>query len=242
MKIKKRCEKHGDYESEQREVLGLCFDTPCPECAKVEQERLEQEEREEQEEQKRLLFQKMNIEPEYYGATLENYRPENESQKKALESCKRLVNGELKKVILLGSNGVGKTHLASAVVKALQGRIYTLYEIGLIIRGAYAKGQDEYEKLDTFARLPVLAIDEMGRTKNSDAERNYLSYIIDKRHTRGLPTLMISNFHLQRSCKNGKCDRCFENLIDSDIVSRFRQKSEIVEINGTDKRSLIYGF
>lgn len=236
MKIKKVCDLHGEYESEQKEVLGFVFETCCPMC---EQEQIEKEHLQEiaEERQTRLEeYKKMNIEPEYYGASFNNYEPETESQKQALESCIRLVSGELKKVVLLGSNGVGKTHLASATVKATRGKLLSMFEMGLFIRSAYSSGGDEFEKLDLLARLPMLAIDEMGRTKNSDAERNYLSYILDKRHTRGLPTLLISNFHLQKNCKKGNCERCFENLIDNDIVSRFKSNTAIVDIVGKDKR------
>ena len=144
------------------------------------------------------------------------------------------------KVILLGSNGVGKTMLASIAAKELNGKIYSMYEISAMIRQSYSSlaKKSELEIVKELASVPFLAIDEFGRTKNSDTEQNWLSFILDKRHTRKLPFMLMGNTHFKRFCKLGGCSKCFENFVDNDILSRLRQDSSIVVIDADDERSL----
>ena len=176
---------------------------------------------------------------EFFDATVSNYKPQNEHQKVARSCVSSLCEGSLQKVVLLGGNGVGKTHLACAVVKWLGGRRVTVYELSLAIRATYSRGaaQSELDVLNELARLPFLAIDELGRSKNSDAVRDWLSYIVDRRHSAGLPLMICGNAHLKVDCKVGGCDGCFENLVGGDVLSRLQQGGRIVSIvNAKDWR------
>ena len=177
----------------------------------------------------------MNIEPMYFNKKISDYIPQNESQMKAQNAIQKLIADELKKVILLGTNGLGKTLLGSIAVQAVGGAIYSAYEIGLLVRGSY-NNSSEFETLDRLARLPLLVIDEYEKCKTSKASNDMFSYIFDKRHSRGLRTVLLSNYHLKKSCKKGGCDECFETLLTNDLISRFRQNGEIIEMYGEDYR------
>ena len=151
----------------------------------------------------------------------------------------KLVAEKKGKIILLGSNGVGKTMLGSIAVKELGGKIYSMYEISTMIRQSYTMRAErtELEIVRELALIPLLVIDEMGRTKGSDAELNWLSYILDKRHTRELPFMLLSNTHLKRNCAKKGCERCFENYVNNDVLSRLRQDTDIITINAPDYRA-----
>ena len=82
----------------------------------------------------------------------------------------------------------------------------------------------------------MLAIDEIGRTKGSDAETNWLSYIVDKRNSRGLPLVLISNKHTRKTCSDGGCQNCLENYISEDIMSRLSEDGHLVTMCGEDYR------
>ena len=169
---------------------------------------------------------------EFFEATVANYKPQNESEKVARSCVTSLCERTLQKVVLLGGNGVGKTHLACAAVKWLGGKRVTVYELGLRIRATYSRGAEETELavLDELVRLPFLAIDELGRSKNSDAVKDWLSYVVDRRHSTGLPLMICGNAHLKVDCKAGGCDGCFENLVGGDVLSRLQQDGRIVSI------------
>lgn len=231
---------HKPFEAEFMKYEDGTFSqiTFCPECdkEKLEQEakRLEREEREENIQH----CKNCNIEPEFYNTKIDDYKATTESQEKALNAVKAMLNFELKKIVLLGSNGTGKTMLGSILAKELNGKIYSMYEISTMIRQSYTMKAEktELEIVRELASIPFLAIDEVGRTNGSKAEKDWLSFIIDKRHSRGLPFMMISNAHLLKNCPNGGCPDCFENYMDKDVISRLRQDSKVINIIADDFR------
>ena len=240
----KHCEKHNlDYEEREKEFAGriMTFGT-CPECDREYDEEMKRQEEEMQErarESSRIRFlEKCNIEPMYYDSTLDTFIAESDEQKKALAYAREMVKEKSGKLVLLGSNGTGKTHLAVGVVRELSGRLYSMYEITTRIRASYVSGAKETELdiVDELSRVEMLAIDEIGRTKGSEAETNWLSYIIDKRHTRNLPLMLISNKHTRKSCPSGGCEKCLENYISEDVMSRLSEDGHLVTMTGQDYR------
>lgn len=201
----------------------------CPVCD--EEREAEAARRAKQAAHERSLI-KRGVLNEFFEATVSNYKPQNEHQKAARSCVTGLCEGSLQKVVLLGGNGVGKTHLACAAVKWLGGRRVTVYELSLAIRATYSRGaaQSEQDVLNELARLPFLALDELGRSKNSDAVKDWLSYIVDRRHSAGLPLMICGNAHMMKDCKAGGCDGCFENLVGGDVLSRLQQDGRIVSI------------
>lgn len=192
--------------------------------------------------QKKLMafYKTCNIEPEYYDLTIDDYVPKTESQERAKKLVQDMISSRKGKLILLGTNGCGKTMLASIVAKELEGKIYTMYEISTMIRQSYTvkAERSELEIVNDLASVPFLAIDELGRTKGGDAEQNWLSYILDKRHTRKLPFMLLSNGHFKKQCPSGGCSRCFENFMDNDILSRLREDAQFIVIEAPDERML----
>lgn len=232
------CDKHGPVECNIAIIAGKASEAFCPLCqAEYEIELNEKEEQERKEKNKRVFIEKMqemNIEEEFYFSTLDSYVPQVQSQAAAKKAIKELIEQKHGKVILLGSNGGGKTHLGTCAVKALDGKVYSMYEISTMIRQAYSPlaKKSELEIVKELASIPMLFIDEMGRSKGSSAELNWLSYILDKRHQRHLPFVLASNTHLSSDCPHGKkgCEECFENFLGNDIISRLGQDSKIIKM------------
>ena len=232
------CDKHGPVECDITIIAGKASEAFCPLCqAEKIAEFNEKEEQERKEKNKRVFIEKMqemNIEEEFYFSTLDSYVPQVQSQADAKKAIKELIEQKHGKVILLGSNGCGKTHLGTCAVKALGGKVYTMYEISTMIRQAYSPlaRKSELEIVNELASIPMLFIDEMGRSKGSSAELNWLSYILDKRHQRRLPFILATNAHLMNDCPHGKkgCEECFENFLGNDIISRLGQDSKIIKM------------
>ena len=236
------CKKH-KIEYEEREEKSpltgrmMTFGT-CPECDREYDEEMKRQDDEMQERARIRFLEKCNIEPMYHDSTLDNFKAESDEQKKALAYARDMVKEKAGKLVLLGTNGTGKTHLAVGVVRELSGRLYSMYEITTRIRASYVSGAKETELdiVDELARVEMLAIDEIGRTKGSEAETNWLSYIIDKRHTRNLPLILISNKHTRKSCPSGGCEKCLENYISEDVMSRLSEDGHLVTMTGEDYR------
>lgn len=235
-KMVHKCPVHGEVPCEVAVLNGVPTRTFCPICEREEERKQEEAEeaRRKENERKTLIesYMEMNVEEEYWDKTVDDFEPLVQSQAKAKAAVKKLIEQRHGKVILLGQNGCGKTHLGSCAVKALGGKVYTMYEISTMIRQAYSSlaKKTELEIVQELASVPMLFIDEMGRSKGSKAEQDWLSYILDKRHQRKLPFMLGTNSHLMRDCPHGKqhCEQCFENFLGNDILSRLGQDSEIV--------------
>lgn len=235
------CEKHNaSYEAEFYVYSNGSeySEIRCPICEQEENEKEQLLMQKAEKEQNEKLCRECNIEPEYYTKSLDDYIPENEIEKEVKESVEKIISGDLKKLVLLGGNGTGKTMLGSIAAKKLQGKIYSMYEISTMIRQSYTMKAEksELEIVNELASIPFLAIDEMGRTNGSNSEKNWLSYILDKRHVRNLPFMIMTNGHLFRDCPDKGCEKCFENYMDKDILSRLRQNSKLITIKAKDYR------
>jgi len=239
------CEKHGEYKAYLFKFGASSMCSGCPECEK-ERAIEEEEKRKVEEERGRISWnRKHNIEEEYDNATLQNIEILTPEHERAVKYAKEIIADRRGKLVLLGANGTGKTHIAISVVKELNGKIFSMYEIGARIRASYVSGAKETELdiVDELARLPILVIDEIGRTKGSDAETNWLSYIIDKRHVRHLPIILISNKHLNKTCEYRNtpqkgCKDCLENYISEDIMSRLSEDGYLVTFKEGDYRKI----
>lgn len=235
------CNVHNlDYDSQEKELFGKWFRTgACPECEKEMQDHEAEQEAIKARNAHISRCKRQNIEPMFWDATLETFITTTAEQEKAKEAISKMIQEKSGKIVMLGKNGTGKTHLAVCAVKALDGMIFSMYEISTRIRATYtptAKEQ-EIDVVTELSHLPLLAIDEIGRTKGSDAETNWLSYIIDKRYTRGLPLILISNKHNRKNCteKDG-CSNCLENFLAEDIMSRLNEDGKLLYLTGDDYR------
>ena len=226
--------------------FGIICAHYCEECIDKEDRKQKAIENQLKEKRKREWLASIGVKADYETATLGTYEPKTDSQKEALKACKLLKEGEIKKLILLGSNGVGKTHLASALVKLMNGKIITAYEMYALYRSCFSGQNSEIDLLHKFSSYPLLVIDEFGRTKGSEAEDNFLSAILDARHSDGLPTMILSNLirkrdciHYQNnktSCEQRNCKGCLEMWLTSDLISRLREDTKVILIEGEDYR------
>jgi DNA replication protein DnaC len=226
--------------------FGVILQRFCDDCIDKEDRKQKAIENQQKEKRKKEWLKAIGVKADYETATLGTYEAKTESQKEALKACKLLKDGDIKKLVLLGSNGVGKTHLASALVKLMNGKLITAYEMYALYRSCFSGQNSEIKLLHEFSTYPLLVIDEFGRTKGSEAEENFLSAILDARHSDGLPTMILSNLirkrdclHYQNNkeaCKTRNCKGCLEMWLTSDLISRLRENTEVILIEGEDYR------
>lgn len=242
-KVTKRfvCKKHG-------EVSGFIFvrdgkplfkdSVECPLCEKeridAEAER-ERQEADERAEKKRICkYAKMNIEPEFYEKTLGDYKPQTARQAEFREAVRTLIERKAGKLVVLGGNGTGKSMLGAVAAKSMDGVIYTVFQLSLKIRSLGKNDMSEWQFANSLIDAPLLVIDEVGRSKGSEFELNLLSYILDKRHTRNKPFMILSNTHFSRDCPHGSrgCERCFERYFDNDLTERHSVSNQETHAEG----------
>lgn len=139
-------------------------------------------------------------------------------------------------VMLLGTVGTGKTHLACAMLQAVirnfgaQGLIGHYTTAGGIIRSIKetfgAQAQTESQIYAGLMKPHLLVIDEVGLQHGTDFERLVLQEVIDGRYGRMLPTIVISNLDVGglRQCMG---DRSVDRLRErGGLVGLFRGESQ----------------
>lgn len=242
------CEKHGEYEFKY--IKGLfkqaIVSSTCCKCVEERTKFIDSEvvrvsgEREEMRMQEKIMqsgVSKRNIDK-----TFDNYIASTPAQVKAKklyeDFASSICNGEVtKSLIVCGSVGTGKTHLASAVVNSVSRTKkanpngysnigYKTCELVKIIdlirqfKSTWSKDNDNTEEkfLDYYTNVDALIIDEVGMQFGSDTEKMVIFDIIDGRYNNMLPTALISNLELPE----------VQQLIDPRAIDRLREDGGVV--------------
>lgn len=138
-----------------------------------------------------------------------------------------------------GQTGVGKTTWLTLFVErwifenAQRGKDSAPWRFengaGLMMsvqRAFKRENEDAYEILDTVAKVPFLAIDDLGATKATDFVRQAIYYIINERESWERPTFITSNFSLAE----------LNDQFDPRISSRIAGMCDAIELKGKDRR------
>lgn len=227
--------------------IGLITIPVCPDCAAKWDDEIDAkfQTTAEPEEPESDKLDALGIRPRHYGCTFDNFIVQDESGEQALKVCKRMAETKRGIIALIGNNGTGKTHLACSTVRAIGvGRNYKMIEIGMFIREAFKPNstKTEQEQLDALIRLPFLGIDEVEKSKRTENEIVWLSYLIDERNERNRPTMIIGNCHPRTFHKDGQsCEKCFESIMTPDILDRISQSGVIRYMGGESYRAKLRG-
>ena len=159
------------------------------------------------------------IPPLYRDCTLEGFetwasRPADQDQLvRARAACQRYVDEFLgedgrfseRGLLFVGRSGVGKTHLAAAVLSELirryrvRGRFVDFTSLVHRIQSTFDPSSDDskHQVLDPVMDCEVLVLDELGAQRPTQWVRDTLYLILNTRYTRRLPTLFTTNHRLE---------------------------------------------
>jgi DNA replication protein DnaC len=193
------------------------------------------------------LIAEARIPKRYEHCALDNYDTIHETQKKAkiyvqrfLDKYPRIDVG----LLFLGNCGVGKTHLAVALLKQViagtgdGGLFYDFRDLLREIQGSWnsVSQTSELEVLRPVLDAKVLVLDELGANKPTDWVRDTIAHIINCRYNEKKLTIFTSNY-LDNPAKQGE-----ESLIDRigmRLRSRLYEMCTEIEIRGVDYRQEI---
>ncbi len=221
----------------------------CPRCGAAD--RLDQ------------LLRRASIPDRYISKDFRAYHPDPKfpSQEEALTSSIQFVETypEVHRGLLYsGSCGVGKTHLAVAVLKdlVLEKQVSARFvdETELLRRLQYSYGPDspetEREVLRPLYSAELLVWDDLGAGRPTEWVAETIRTILNHRYTRGKQTVLTTNLPLKapvkRFVENSLMDpivvreQILEERVGAPLFSRIMEMCKVVEMNGPDFRRQVY--
>ena len=193
---------------------------------------IERQERQQAEREKLERYEKSGVPERYFNEALDTYKITNEMQATAAKAATNFLHavkcGEFKSLVLIGSAGTGKTHLACAIIREAGGKYRTAPDIVEEMRRAksFTANDTEADIIKYYGHVPLLVIDEIGRGIASTDEKYMLYQILNARYNTRKPTVLISN--------HKKAD--FLQYIGVAAADRLVESAEIWELNGESYR------
>jgi len=207
------------------------------------------------EKQTQLLLQQARIPKRYENCTLDNYEVHHPSQGDALKISKKFVKNFPAQdigLLYIGPCGVGKTHLAVAVIRELilkKGAYCLFYDFRELIRDIQNSYTPDSEVSETDILSPVfncevLVLDELGAKRPTAWVEETIFYIINSRYNQKRVTLFTSNYldleeePDRREAYYKKGDETLVDRIGVRLRSRLYEMCKVVNIAGEDYRKV----
>jgi DNA replication protein DnaC len=249
--------------------LTTTAETPCPDCrdtgwivAEAEGGSIAKRCHCFLEKQARILFDRANIPKRYQKCSLANFEEKHhDSLRDALKIAKKFVEhypAQDVGLLFIGPCGVGKTHLAVAILRELiqtkgaRGLFYDFRELIRDIQNSYTPDSSVSES-DILAPVfdsDLLVLDELGAKRSSAWVEETVFYIINNRYNRKKLTLFTSNFldvdaeedgRQPMFKKSGFFKQGDDTLVDRIGVrlrSRIYEMCKVVRMDGEDYRKI----
>ncbi len=233
-----------------RPPVGPADGTSCPRCGGtgfviVSREGLEAARpcdcrRSRREELRRRLA---SIPRRYRHCTLDGFFCQNPGHERALALARRVVRdfpGGRYGLLFTGPCGVGKTHLAAAVLRELvenRGARGLFAEFGRLLRrlqDTYDRGSatPSREVIDPVLLADVLVLDDLGATRTTPWVIETLGLILGERYDQDRLTLITTNLPVEA----GPGEETLADRIGDRLASRLVEMCWIVPLEGRDFR------
>ncbi len=207
------------------------------------------------------LLAEARIPKRYEHCDLDSYMPNDPSQKKAKADVSRflerypLIDVGL---LFLGPCGVGKTHLAVALLKQVicekgdTGLFYDFRDLLREIQGSWnaVSQTSEIAILRPVLEANVLVLDELGSNKPTDWVRETVAFIINSRYNDKKTTIFTSNYldaaaggepegSRERLSAGNVREETLTDRIGARLRSRLYEMCKVVDVRGKDFRKEI---
>jgi DNA replication protein DnaC len=147
-------------------------------------------------------------------ATLDNWRPDDEVEANHLAVARDFAGQRIGFLVMLGSRGRGKTHLAVAVARTFRRPMFVEQATLLSMLRATYRDKAATDPKEEAKRAGLLVVDEMGISAGGRDELPMLHEILNHRHGARKPTILTGNItwdELRESIGERMADRLRES-------------------------------
>lgn len=209
------------------------------------------------------MIEQARIPERYTHCTLEdyvtNFKGANRSLTSALIQARSFINAypiETKGmgILLTGSIGVGKTHLAVGILRELitqrgaKGLFFDYRELLKAVQNSYNRSVDvtELEIMKPIFDAEVLVLDELGAAKPTDWVGDTISLVLNSRYNERRTTIITTNYPNEAPAGAGVSgpravmrEETLGDRIGERMRSRLQEMCVIVQMNGDDFRQKV---
>ena len=176
------------------------------------------------------LLEKSNLGRRFKERTFETFNADifPDAYRKAKAYAETFEENEGKGIMFIGSVGTGKTHLAAAVANyiisefAIPVRFITAIELFGMLRNFENNGN----AVEEFKNIPLLVIDDLGKEKITEWNREKLFEIVNYRYENYLPIVITTN----------GAPRELEQTLGEAVFSRLCEVCDGIKMDGKDYR------
>jgi DNA replication protein DnaC len=210
----------------------------------------------------RRLLGRAQIPRRYEGCTLENYDTDlpysHKSQGVALLKARKFIESYPletggRGLLLTGSIGVGKTHLAVGILQALVvergavGLFYDYRDLLKQVQNSYNAQvrETELEVLRPVFEAEVLVLDELGASKPTDWVWDTVAHILNTRYNDRRTTIITTNYPnagplgTESGVRGAMREETLGDRIGERMRSRLQEMCVVVEMQGEDFRQKV---
>ena len=180
----------------------------------------------------------------YRNCAITNFNELTDSQRIAKAHARRFVHewpAVDQGLLLVGPVGVGKTHLAAAVLAELVDTLGVrsvfcdFTDLLSRIQATFSRGSDESEDdvLQIYRESELLVLDELGARRPTDWARDVLYGLLNTRYNRKRLTILTTNYGDTPEKPGGET---LELRVGTAVRSRLAEMTRLIVLNGPDYR------
>jgi len=209
------------------------------------------------------IIEQARIPKRYAHCTLEDYVPNyggnNASLSNALVQARNFVReyvpgSDVPGLLLTGSIGVGKTHLAVGILQALiaergaKGLFFDYRDLLKQVQNSYNRSVEvtELEILEPVFEAEVLVLDELGASKPTDWVWDTVAHILNTRYNDRRTTIITTNYanlppggSELSAARAAVREETLGDRIGERMRSRLQEMCVVVEMRGEDFRQKV---